>query len=283
MFPNMTDSLTLIRDRTPYEQPLHIYLNIPQYYNSLNNRPTKLKDFLNNYINNEDYSEFFYLQERHTTETHTILPNKNFFFNQIVNMFMFTLSIISIITITLVIYLFCQHKHIRTIVASLILHKTKEVEANSNLNSEIITPECSTLTYIGMALTILSMVAVIFLWYRKSKLCGGYRFSNIVKVALFISDVQNYIPIKLCKTSGSIHLFKIKGTLKPGDLKLNRNYLWDMSEINWNKIMLTFNDSKTDLPKVVTIKMWDKIRVRRNAIPRTTKFSYDDKTRDNMV
>ena len=29
----------------------------------------------------------------------------------------------------LVIYLFCNHKHIRTIVASLILHKAKEVEA----------------------------------------------------------------------------------------------------------------------------------------------------------
>ena len=36
-----------------------------------------------------------------------------------------------------------------------------------------------------------------------------------VKIVLFILDVQNYIPIKLCKTSGSIHLFKIKGTLKP--------------------------------------------------------------------
>ena len=263
MFPNMTDSLTLIRDRTQYEQPLPIYLNIPQYNNSLNNRPTKLKDFLNNYINNKDYSEIFDLQQRHTTETHTILPNKNFFFNQIVNIFMFTSSIMSIITKILVIYLFCKHKHTRTIVASLILHKTKEVEANSNLNSEIITPECGTLTYIGMALTILSMVTVIFLHYRKSKLCRGYRFSNIVKVVLFISDVQNYIPIKLCKTSGSIHLFKIKGTLKPGVVKLNRNYLWDTLEINWNKIMLTFNDNKIDLPRVVTIKMWDKIRVRR--------------------
>ena len=59
MFPNMTDSLTLIRDKTQYEQPLPIYLNIPQYDNSLNNRPTKLKDFLNNYINDKDYSEIF--------------------------------------------------------------------------------------------------------------------------------------------------------------------------------------------------------------------------------
>ena len=158
-------------------------------------------------------------------ETHTFLPNKNFFFNQIVNIFMFTSSIISIVTMLLVIYLFCKHKHIRTIVASLIMHKTKEVEANSNLNSETINLECSTLAYIGMALTILSMATVIFQHYRKSKLCRGYRFSNVVKVVLFISDIQNYILIKLCKTSGSIHLFKIKGTLKPGDIKLNRNHL----------------------------------------------------------
>ena len=68
--------------------------------------------------------------------------------------------------------------------------------------------------------------------YRKSKFCRGYTFSNIVKIVLFISDVQHYIPIKLCKTSGSPHLFKIKGTLKSDDIKLNKNYLWDMLEIN---------------------------------------------------
>ena len=79
MFPNMTDSLTLIRDRTRYEQPLPIHLNIPQYDNSLNNRPTKLKDFLNFYINNKDYTEIFDLQQWHTTQTHTFLHNKNFF------------------------------------------------------------------------------------------------------------------------------------------------------------------------------------------------------------
>ena len=83
---------------------------------------------------------------------------------------------------------------------------------------------CITLAYVGMILTVLSMITVIFLHYRKSKLCRGYSFSNIVKIVLFISDVQNFILIKLCKTSGSIHLFKIKGTLKPGDIKLKRNY-----------------------------------------------------------
>ena len=84
-----------------------------------------------------------------------------------------------------------------------------------------------------------------------------------MRVVLFMSDIQTYIPLKLCKTSGSIHLFKLKGTLKPGDIKLNKNYLWDTLEIKWNKITLTFNDNKIDLPKIITIKMQDKIRVRR--------------------
>ena len=69
---------------------------------------------------------------------------------------------------------------------------------------------------------------VTFLHYRKSKLCRGHTFSNTVKIIVFISDVQNYIPIKLCKTAGSIHLFKITGMLKAENIKLNKNYIWNM-------------------------------------------------------
>ena len=39
---------------------------------------------------------------------------------------------------------------------------------------------------------------------------------------LFVSDVQLYVPIKLCKMVGSIHLFKITGTLKPENVKLKQ-------------------------------------------------------------
>ena len=151
-------------------------------------------------------------------------PNKNFFSNNyIVDIFVFTSSIISLISTTLIRYLFCKHKHIRTLVASLILHKIKEVEASSS--SKEANTKCKTLAYIGIILTVLSLIIVTFLHYRKSRLCKGYKFSNAVKIMLFISDVQNYVPIKLCKTAGSIHFFKSKGTLKPENIKLNKNYL----------------------------------------------------------
>ena len=79
---------------------------------------------------------------------------------------------------------------------------------------------------------------------------------------IFISDVQNYVPIKLCKAAGSIYLSKIVGTLKAESIKLTKNYLWDTIEIDWKEVTVTFNDDKIDLPKVIIIKHQDKIEVR---------------------
>ena len=64
----------------------------------------------------------------------------------------------------------------------------------------------------------LGMFAVLH--SRKLKLYRGCLFSNAVKIMLFILDVQYYVPTKLCKTAGSIHLFKITGTIKPEYMKL---------------------------------------------------------------
>ena len=103
------------------------------------------------------------------------------------------------------------------LIVSLVLHQVKEVGAISKETNS----ECTTLAYIGIILTILSLIIVTFLHYRKSRFCKGHRFSNAVKIMIFISDVQNYVPIKLCKTAGSIHLFKIIGMLKAENIKLH--------------------------------------------------------------
>ena len=113
MLPNLTNSLPIIKDRIRYEQTLP--LNLSNFDSSLRHAPTKLKDFMDDYINNK---EIFDLQQRHAVES--FKSSTNFFSSYIVNIFMFTSSIISIITITLVVYLFCKHKHIRMLVASLI-------------------------------------------------------------------------------------------------------------------------------------------------------------------
>ena len=255
---NLTEHLSIDRSITKYEQilPIHLHVSSTNFHYTQGQVDLKIS-YTNTCRNNAQ--EIFDLQKRHTP--HASIPYKNFFSNTIVNIFTFTSSIISMITIILVIYLYCKHKHIRTIIASLILHKAKVIEANTPTRPE--NTECQTLAYIGITLTLLSMMIVVLLHYRRSQFCRGYRFSNIVKIVLFISDVQHYIPVKLTKTSGSPHLFKFTGTLNSEDIKLNKNYLWDTLEINWDKIKLTFKDSEIKLPRLVTIKMQDKIRIRR--------------------
>ena len=64
------------------------------------------------------------------------------------------------------------------------------------------------------------------------------------------------------QTAGSIHLFKIIGILRPENIKLNRNYIWDTLEIYWKEVSMTFNDNKINLHRVVIIKLQDKIKIR---------------------
>ena len=71
---------------------------------------------------------------------------------------------------------------------------------------------------------------------------------------LFIPDIQYYVPIKLCKTTGSIHLFKITGIFTPVKVKLNKHYIWDILEVDCKEVKVTFNGKVINLLKSVTIK-----------------------------
>ena len=187
---NLTEQPPIDRGITEYEKILPIHLNVSStsFDSSLYSRPSRLKDFVHKHMQEDNAQEIFDLQKRHVVYAHASLPYKNFFSNKIVNIFTFTSFIISMITIILFIYLYCKRKHIRTIIVSLILHKVKEVEANTPTKPE--NTECQTLAYIGITLTVLSMMIVVLLHYRRSKFCRGYRFSNTAKIVLFILDVQ---------------------------------------------------------------------------------------------
>ena len=81
------DNHHLLESRTRYDQTLP--LNLSKFDSSLRHAPTKLKDFMHDYVNNK---EIFDLQQRHAVES--FKPSKNFFSSYIVNIFTFTSSIL---------------------------------------------------------------------------------------------------------------------------------------------------------------------------------------------
>ena len=67
------------------------------------------------------------------------------------------------------------------------------------------------------------------------------------QIMLFISDTQYYMLVQLCKTAGSIHLFKNTGKLTPDKVKSNK-HIWDILEIDWKEIKVMFNGKLINLP-----------------------------------
>ena len=88
-------------------------------------------------------------------------------------------------------------------------------------------------------------------------------FSNNTKILLFISNTHSYVPIKLCRVARSIHLFKIRGRLNPEHVRLKKNWIWDVLEIDWSDVSITLNDSEIGLPSLVIIPFKERYRARR--------------------
>ena len=170
------------------------------------------------------------MKERHDIDELDLeTPYKNFFTNNfIVNTFVFIIVIISVITTIIIIYILCKHK-LQRLVVSLALQQVREVSTSTTKKEdENYMCNCTSQFYIALALstTIIGLVIFVILQVRRIKLCRGQLFLNVVKIMFFfISDVQYYVPINLCKTAGSIHLFKITVTLMPDKVKLNKHYI----------------------------------------------------------
>ena len=89
-----------------------------------------------------------------------------------------------------------------------------------------------------------------------------YCYSNTIKIMMFLSNIKCYAPIKLCKTSGSIHLFKLTGSINRENVTLHRNTIWDIIEIDWQTVMVTLNGNVINLPGSVIIPFRDKFKLR---------------------
>ena len=174
------------------------------------------------------------MQERHTAMQFEV-PNKHFFFNNyIVDILLFVIAIILPVATKLVMYILWKHMKLKPLVTSLALQQIKEVGVVTQQEGVILVQDnectCKIQWYIIFMLTlsIFGLVLSVILKSRKLKFFRGHLFSNAVKIMLFISNTQYYVQIKLCRTAGSIHLFKITGTLTPENVKLKKSIYFGM-------------------------------------------------------
>ena len=156
-------------------------------------------------------------------------------------------------------FILCKHKKLKTLIASLALQQIKEVGVVATqeirpVQSIECTCKIQWYTILMLGISIIGLALFVIIKSRKLKQFRGHLFSNTVKTMLFKSDTKYYVSIKLCKIAGSIHLFKITGTLTSENIKLKRNKISDIMDIDWKDVNVTLNRNKINLPKSVAIK-----------------------------
>ena len=143
----------------------------------------------------------------------------------------FTAALLTLIITLVIIYVMYGQSKLKVLVTNIVMQQIKAVEA-TDMSDMLCT--CKTQWYImGMLIIItLGMLYLVTNKIRKSSLFKGCLFSNNTKILLFVSNTHSYVPTKLCRVARSIHLFRIKGRLNPENVKLKKNWIWDMKIIN---------------------------------------------------
>ena len=174
--------------------------------------------------------------------------------------FIFVMAIISLIIVLIVIMLIFKGEKMQALVTNLAMIKgvkalIEETKIGTNYEYWII-----------IAWLSLILIGIMFLTIEKlykMPIFRKYQYSNTIKIMMFLSNIKSYVPIKLCKTSGSIHLFKLTGSINRDNVTLHRNTIWDIMEIDWQNITVTLNGSVVNLPGSVIIPFRDKFKIRQ--------------------
>ena len=120
-----------------------------------------------------------------------------------------------------------RQSKLKDLVTNIAVQRIKAVEA-ADMGDML----CTQWYIMGMLIIItLGMLYLVTSKLRKTSFCKGHLLSNNTKILLFISNAHSYVPIRLCREAGSIHLFRIKGRLNPENVKLKKNWIWDVLEM----------------------------------------------------
>ena len=89
--------------------------------------------------------------------------------------------------------------------------------------------------------------------------------------------------LNFCRTAGSIHLVTITGKSTPEHVKLKRNILWYVTELDQEEVNMTLNGNKINLPASVITPPRDKFKIRCIVKWEPLLFSYYAKAMHALV
>ena len=154
-----------------------------------------------------------YIQKSQTLDNIDENKTKTKFFDNIaIDIFLFTAAIISMIAVVAIIHIICRHAKLKALLTGIAFQPVKQAEA---VATNQIKQHCTAQWYAIAALTMMTILLIVYICLTTQR-CTIFKrrlYSNTVTIMLFFSDIKQYIPVELCKSVCSIHLFQIYGQL----------------------------------------------------------------------
>ena len=252
---NTLDAL-FFHNITKQEHVLPISLESDDFDKELLSAPETLRELVEKY---KQRNLSFDRQHEILDKEDDIFIETSIFNHLAFKIFIFVMAIISLIIVFIVIKLIFKGEKMQALVTNLAM--IKGVKAmNEEINTENNYEYWIIIVWLSLILLCI-MFLTIELLYRMP-IFRKYCYSNAIKIMIFLSNIKSYVPIKLCKTSGSIHLFKLMGSINRENITLHRNTIWDIIEIDWQTVMVTLNGNVINLPGSVIVPFRDKFKIR---------------------
>ena len=241
---------------TTEEQILPISLKTFEIDPKLINAPKTLRELVIQYKTKKNLLN---KKEQELEKSETNDRFRSFLNSFLADVLIFTATLITLIITLIIMYMLYRQSKLKALVTNIAMQRIKAVEA-ADMSDML----CTQWYIMGMSIIItLGMLYLVTNKLRKTSFCKGHLFSNNTKILLFISNAHSYVPVKLCIMAGSIHLFWIKGRLTPENVKLKKNWIWDVLEIDWSDVSITLNDNEINLPRSMVIPFREKYRARK--------------------
>ena len=186
---------------TTQEQIMPISLETFENNPNLINAPKTLRDLAVRYRNKKNILD---KKEQNSDKPKESDSKFQAFLNSfIANVLIFTAALVTLIITLIIMYILYGQCKLKALVTNIAMQRIKAVEA-ADMSDML----CTQWYIMGMLIIItLGMLYLVTNKLRKTSFCKGHLFSNNTKILLFISNAHSYVPIKLHRVAGSIHLF----------------------------------------------------------------------------
>ena len=201
-FENLLEELgkPISRNWTTQEQILPISLKTFEIDPKLINVPKTLRELVNQYKSKKNMLN---KKEQDIEKPETNARFQSFLNSFLADVLIFTAALITLIITLIIMYMLYGQSKLKALVTNIAMQRIEAVEA-ADMGDML----CTQWYIMGMLIIItLGMFYLVTNKLRKTSFCKGCLFSNNTKILLFISHAHSYVPIRLCRVAGSIHLF----------------------------------------------------------------------------